>query len=1816
MTVNPQGTTLSGSPWQQPIAIVGMGAIMPDAPTGAAFWANITGGRYSITDVPKDRWDPDLYYDQDPRAPDKTYSRIGAWIREFPWDPIGWRLPLPPKVSDQMDESQKWAVAAAREALIDAGWPGWNVDPERVAVVIGSALGGQQHYSTTMRIRLPEFTRELARSAAFSSLPASTRAAIIGETSQSFLSLFPGITEDTMPGELSNVIAGRIANLFNFRGMSFTTDAACASGLAALSAAADGLADGQYDAVVTGGIDRNMGAATFVKFCKIGALSATGTRPFDAGADGFVMGEGAALFVLKRLADAERAGDRIYALLLGVGGSSDGKGKGITAPNPAGQRLAIARAWRNACVDPGTVSCIEAHGTSTRVGDAAELESLGYVFPAGELAPGSIALGSVKSNIGHLKGAAGTAGLFKQVMALHEKVLPPSLNFREPNQNIDWASSPFLVNSELREWPEPPGGVRRAGVSAFGFGGTNFHAAVEEYIPGAHDGADRRVFAVPEVKPAEPGRPAEVSPAPVGGRAAARPGGPVTHEARPPLRGALVVGGDSEPDVAAQLARIRDQAAAGRAPALAPPDPALAAAQVRVAIDYGEAAELADKAGKAVQALTGGAPELRKMLRSRGVFIGHGPAPKVAFLYTGQGSQYVNMLRELRDNEPIVARTFAEADEIMTPLLGKPLTSYIFVDGSDPAAVARAEGQLLQTEITQPAVLAADLALTRMLAAYGIEPDLVMGHSLGEYGALVAAGALPFAAALEAVSARGRGMASLNVPDHGAMAAVMAPLAEIERLVASVDGYVVVANINSTHQAVIGGATEAVGRAIEAFTSAGYSAARIPVSHAFHTAIVAPVSEPLRQTLARLELRAPKLPVVANIDGEFYPPSGPGLKDQMLDILARQVASPVQFVKGLGTLYGAGARAFVEVGPKRALAGFAEDVLGSAHDDVLALFTNHPKYGDVPSFNAALCGLYAAGLGYRAPSARPAPAREQTSVHVPADAPVTSLTPPGAAMPEDRYAELGRLVADLIDRGRAIFAGDTQPGSPAQPASTAAVRPVTAPSGAPDGAAPPLSEPVVITGAALGLPGTERVFDDENVARILSGQQFIDVIPRQVRRGMVDKHITRLVKSDTGDPVFETIENEADVIKLAGRYGSFDLAAEFGVDADRDAALDQCTRLAIGAGVDALRDAGIPLVRHYHTTTLGTRLPDRWGLAADMRDDTGVIFASAFPGYEAFANDLNHYHEDHARRHELGVLEDIRARMSPQDQAVAEVDRRIVELRHLLQAEPFTFNRRFLFRVLSMGHSQFAELIGARGPNTQLNAACASTAQALCVAEDWIRSGRCRRVVVVSADDVASDTLLPWVGSGFLASGAAATDAMVEDAALPFDRRRHGMIIGSGAAALVVESAAAARERGIRPICEILAAVTANSAFHGTRLDVGHISQVMEQLIRQAERRGFDRGEIAGQTLFVSHETYTPARGGSASAEISALRTAFGPAAGSIVIANTKGFTGHAMGAGIEEVVAVKALETGIVPPVPNYREPDPELGLLNLSRGGAYPVKYALRLAAGFGSQISMTLMHWIESPDGAHRGPSELGYAYRIADEPTWRSWLAKVTGRDDAQLEVVQRRLRVADDATRQSPVIMPAAQAAPVRQATVKIAAQPQPATAGPVESATGQSVAAEPAPERTAAVAAQAPNPVTDAVLDVVESLTGYPRDLLDLDLDLEADLGVDTVKQAEVFAAVRERFAIPRLDSLKLRDFPTLTHVIGFAREQAPQAAQPAALPEAGDTDKPTAGGGAEPSAAAGIPAQSAAMDTGPGRRGRGDRRRSRYRGEPDRVPA
>jgi acyl transferase domain-containing protein/acyl carrier protein/NAD(P)-dependent dehydrogenase (short-subunit alcohol dehydrogenase family) len=1737
------------------IAIVGAGAVLPDAANVSAFWENVKQGRYSITDVSPERWDPAMYFDPDHSTPDKTYSKIGGWVREWKWEPAKWRLPIPPRVVDAMDEAQRWAIACTREALEDYGYPNRPLNADRTAVILGNAMAGEKHYLTALRVYFPEYASQLSQSASFAALPDAARRDITRELHDRIAKLIPDITEDTMPGELANCIAGRIANVFNFHGPNYVVDAACASAMAAISSAAEGLIANDFDVAITGGIDRNMGASTYVKFSKIGALSASGTRPYAEGADGFVMGEGAAIFVLKRLADAERDGDKIYAVLRGVGGASDGKGKGITAPNPVGQKLAIERAWHNAGVSPATVTLMEGHGTSTSVGDLVEVQSMDGVLSSFHLPVGSVALGSVKSNIGHLKGAAGAAGLLKAALALRDKVLPPSVHCEHPNPNVDFAHSPLYVNTELKPWNVPADQPRRVGVSAFGFGGTNFHLVLEEFIPHKLTGNGKRLVAVAETPAAATQGAAmyskNITPDVIG---------EVLRKA--PLRGALVIGAATEDELVERLRIVQKAAAAGDAPTPTAPDDSDLRAPERIAIDYADAAELADKSAKALKALKANQVPIWKALRPQGIFRGHGPSGKVAFLYTGQGSQYVNMLAPLRAAEPIVAQLFDEADRIMTPLLGKPLTDYIFVDQTNADAVAKAEEDLRQTEITQPTVLTIDLALTRMLAAFGIRPDMTMGHSLGEYGALVASGSLTFENALAAVSARGRGMTQVAVDDKGKMAAVFAPLAEVERILKTIHGYVVIANINSGQQSVIGGASHAVEQVTEIFLQAGYNVVPLPVSHAFHTSIVAPASEPLREMLSHLHMRSARVPVVANVTGEFYP-TGPDVVPQMLDLLAQQVACPVQFVKGLRTLYDAGARIFIEVGPKKALQGFAEEVLGD-RGDVVTFFTNHPKVGDIVSFNQALCGLYAAGLGCE---------QMQTSSQISAtvaalvtgpSATAVTTGPAAVAAPAavvhdtvpangDRFNALGHLLADVLDRASEIYRGQS---------------------------APKPNEPVAITGAAMGLPGTEHIFDDGNIARILRGDQFIKAIPPQYRNDMLAKRITRLVKSESGEARFDTIEDVADVIKLAGRGGAFDLEKEFGVSAERLAALDQVTRLAIAVGIDAMRDAGIPLVMRYKTTSKGTQLPDRWGLPDALRDDTGVIMGSAFPGYDSYADEMARYYADHARREQLASLENMIAAVAGTNghsPLAQEIVRKIEELRAEIEKNPYTFERRFLLKTLSMGHSQFAEFIGARGPNTQINSACATTSHAVSLAEDWIHAGRCSRVIIITADDVTSDHLIGWFGAGFLASGAAATDELVEEAATPFDRRRHGLIMGMGAASLVVESAQAARERGIQPICEVLSAVTANSAFHGTRLDVQHIGQVMENLISQAEAHcGIERHQIAPHTVFVSHETYTPARGGSASAEIHALRHVFGDSADQIVIANTKGLTGHAMATGIEEVLAVKALETGVVPPVANFKEIDPELGALNLSKGGAYPVEYALRLGAGFGSQISMALLRWVPTKDGVHRTSNDLGYSYRIADKTAWDAWLTRVAGRPAADLEVVNRTLRVRDQGLSARVAAVAAVAAKEAKPAAAPISTIPAPQSKSALVAATPA-----PKPTETAKVAPQVqvvavatpmqPKPaattdsVKDRVLALVAEKTGYPIDMLDLDLDLEADLGVDTVKQAEVMATIREAYGIARDDQIKLRDYPTLAHVIRFVNERRPDVSVEAQAVPAAD---------------------------------------------------
>lgn len=1791
------------------IAIVGIGCRFPGGSNSVdQYWQNLVNGVYAITEVPHDRWDPGLYWDPDQSVPDKTYSKIGGFLTDFVFNSKRFRIP--PSVAKQVDPVQQITLECVADALHDAGLKvdrrsdGKEFDRERTAVILGNSLGGEVSDQYAIRLAWPDVARRLTSMPPLSTMPASERAAFLSRMEDEYKAGFPVVDEDSMPGELANVIAGRIANAFDLGGANFTVDAACASSMAAIQTAVKSLQDGDADIVVTGGADRSMNIATYVKFCKIGALSAEHSAPFDQSASGFVMGEGCGILVLKRYEDAIADGDRVYAVVRGVGASSDGKGKGITAPNIQGQIRALNRAYADAGVEPWQVDLIEAHGTSTVVGDKVEVDALTAVIgPDRRGDRGPVRIGSVKSMIGHLKSAAGAASVIKAALALHHGVLPPSANFRNARQDVPFDTVPLQVQTRAEPWPEAPDGLRRAGISAFGFGGTNFHVVLESF---AGRTLPRSVAKLPTgdqpVSVRAPSRPRIEA-------AAARPAPEV-----PGLPdGVWAVSGLDTAEV------VRNLRALQRGEHV----PYQASAPIRIAAGPRDAEERQDQIKRALRTMEKGSnPDL---LRARSIAYEDSPFDgRLAMLFTGQGSQYLDMGLDLADAYPIVKATYEEADRVLTPTLGKGITEFIRLGPGEDAD--EKSDQLRQTEYSQPATLTLDIAILRLLAAYGVLPDLVAGHSLGEYGAAVAAGVMTFEQSLLAVSARGREMANIRLEDPGKMAGIATGTKAVEEILAEVDGYVIAANKNCSTQTVIAGASAAVEEASERFKAAGITVYPLPVSHAFHSSIVAPASEPLRGVLTKLGLSAPRRPITTNVTGEYYP-TGDGAVEQIIDLLARQISGAVEWTSQMERMYADGARVFMECGPKRALSGFTVSILKRRPHR--ALYTNHPKRGGVASFRDALAGLVALGLPVRAEPAKVdlfaevAPRRATTQaitafteLHatqteatpdladgvlrivgkttgyrpedldldydleadlgidtvkqaevfgvvrqtygIPADPSfniadhrtlrslitwaanrtgatrisVESTTPaaPVSAAPADSDAIATFLASaaragvpgiDAQEFARSVLPAvqgllDTafQAALDAAPAPVAAAPPASLPASAPV-ASPPapasqrlpgqryavdVGQTIVCTGAAVGLPGGEEVFGRDNLARILSGEGRISHIGDRTE-AFLDKGLTRLVKDpQTGQGSFLEVTSTDEVIRLAGIEGAFDLQA-WGVDSRLIEALDIATQLAIAAGLEALRDAGIPLVRMYKTTSGGKRVPRGWGLPEALRDSTGVIFGSAFPGYDQLVRHLNRGGRNAEGR----------------------------------------FDRFFLFQVLAMGHSQFAQLIGARGPNTAVNAACASSTQALAIAEDWIRLGRCERVIVIAADDVTSDALLPWIGGGFMAAGAATTHDVVEEAALPFDARRHGLILGMGAVAMVVEGGDAAEQRGVVPIAEQLGASIVNSAFHGTRLDVEHIAGAMRTLVDDVcASEGVTPAQFAREAIFMSHETYTPARGGSAAAEIEALRAAFGDAASEIVVSNTKGFTGHPMGAGIEDGVVVKALQYGVVPPVANLQEPDEQLGNLTLSNGQRRPFTYAVRLAAGFGSQLALTVHKAVARGD------------QRVSDPARRLAWLKQITGYAHVEEVIEDRTLRAREAEADAQYDLRP--DVSPIDYMGLDAPA--------PLASAPPQF------PEATASAAD--PAEVLADLVSVVAQKTGYETSEIESDFELEADLGIDTVKQAEILGELTERYGIERNDDFRLADYPTIEALAGYLV---------------------SATGGGGPSAGAASPAASAAPE-------------------------
>lgn len=877
--------------WTRPerddIAVIGMACLMPGASDMRQYWQNILRRVDAIREVSDDRWRPADFFDPKRGTPDKIYSKWGGFLDDIQFDPTVFGIP--PAALRSIEPMQLLALDIAKRALEDAGFDRRPFPRERTSAIFASGgmndLGTIYIFRTLLAHYLPKVP----------GLPEATRKHIMQALYEREL---PAWTEDSFPGFLGNVVAGRVANRLDLGGTNFAVDAACASSLAALDVAIKQLRNGDADVALVGSIDGTNNAVAFMAFAQTHALSPRGRcRPFDDSADGIAIGEGVAAVVLKRLRDAERDGDRIYAVIKGIGASSDGRNRSLTAPHPQGQVRALRRAYEDAGVDPSTVGLIEAHGTGTAVGDKSEIESINTAFGECNPAPQSCAIGSVKSMIGHTKVSAGFAGLIKASLALKHRVLPPTLGVETPNSRVDFTNSPFYINTETRPWWAPPNGhPRRCGVSAFGFGGTNFHVVLEEYS------GDYRDTDTIDLNP---------------------------RDAEP-----FIFFGPSRTQIVQKMERLQQGLEDPEYLDLAQLAYSLHMEQAKNGADAGSRtsrlAMVATSVADLKQKLDWALRELRDGNRTefkhpQGIYYREsGAAGGLCLMFPGQGSQKINMLRDLVVTLPELHGFFERADALLAERLPQPLSRFIYpLPVFSDEERERQQNALNATQVAQPALGAIELAAFELLKRYGVRPDFTAGHSYGEYVALCAAGALSRDDLIRLSEIRGRIAADAGQSSQGTMAAVDADGDRIEKLIAEHGLAVSVANLNAPDQTIIAGSAEAVDAAAAALTKASLRVTKLPVKGTFHCSAMAEASGALAAELAKIEFRPPEFPVFSNTTADRYPQKPAEIRA----LLARHLAEPVRFVDEVNRLYETGARIFLEVGPGLVLSGLVDRIL-------------------------------------------------------------------------------------------------------------------------------------------------------------------------------------------------------------------------------------------------------------------------------------------------------------------------------------------------------------------------------------------------------------------------------------------------------------------------------------------------------------------------------------------------------------------------------------------------------------------------------------------------------------------------------------------------------------------------------------------------------------------------------------------------------------------------------------------------------------------------------------------------------------------------
>lgn len=815
--------TKTGPAGGEPIAVVGASCRLPGgADTPELFWDLLRKGRDAVTEIPATRWDVESFYDADPEAPGKMYCRYSAFISNIEnFDAMFFGIS--PREAILMDPQQRLMLELIWEALENAG-----VAPDRLT---GSPTGVFLGMSTN------DYSECVARR--------------IGTAGNAYAGT----------GNTFSVAAGRLSYTLGLNGPAMVVDTACSSSLVAIHLACQSLRNRECDSALTGGVNMILTPTVTINFCKGRMLSPDGScKTFDAGANGYVRGEGAAMLMLKRLADAEAAGDRILAVIRGSALNQDGRSSGLTVPNGPAQQAVVRAALASGGLTPADVGYIEAHGTGTALGDPIELEALGRVFSGSRTDRDPLWIGSAKTNVGHLEAAAGVTGVLKAILAVQRGELPPHLHFKRPTPHVDWSRLGLRVVTRPVEWRPAGEKPRIAGISSFGFSGTNAHVVVAEPPPAAaRDAAAKRPRHMLALS-ARTGEALDAMLADYQAHLLAHPG----HD----------------------FADVCHTAGVGRA---------------RFAHRFALQAATATEAVEKISRLRAG-QEVPGATRFE---IDPKAHARVAMLFTGQGSQYIGMGRELYETQPVFRAALDKCAGILQAYLDKPLLSVLY-----PAPDEKSP--LNETAYTQPAIFAVEYAMAQMWRSWGVKPSWLLGHSIGEYVAAHLAGVFSLEDGLKLIAMRGKLMQSM--PEGGSMVAIMANPARVLAAIKGQEARISPAGFNGPRQVVLSGDTEALQPVVAKLEAEGARAHWLVVSHAFHSHRMDPMLPDYARTCAEIKYSRPRIPLISSVTGQVA-----GDEIVTPEYWCRQVREPVRFATAMETLAQEGARLMLEVGAKPTL---------------------------------------------------------------------------------------------------------------------------------------------------------------------------------------------------------------------------------------------------------------------------------------------------------------------------------------------------------------------------------------------------------------------------------------------------------------------------------------------------------------------------------------------------------------------------------------------------------------------------------------------------------------------------------------------------------------------------------------------------------------------------------------------------------------------------------------------------------------------------------------------------------------------------------